>query len=305
MQARLIVNIFLLLISIALIYLFMQSDDQGSAEGSLLTSLAASEVDRISIHHKQRVIEMVKQGAHWRITQPIIIAANDFRVANLLKLLNTRSHSRYAIEGLPMQSFGLSQPQTRIRFNDTEIAFGIVNSLNNYRYVKTGEFMHLVDDLYYPLLSSQLGTLVSLNLIEPDETITKLELPDQSITRNENGMWQSDNTISSDAMVEIISNWKSKQAFAVHDYFERKAMGEVHVSIEGSEEPKRFVITDTDPWLILARPELGLEYHFNLDAINALLEPGASKQSPAQTPDARDTETIEVPADEFLNVINR
>jgi len=152
MQARLLVNIFLLLIAAALIVVFSQHQDEDTTQAAILTNIQTSSVTTIGIRHKQRVISLVKTNQHWRITAPVQIAANDFRINTLLKILNTTSHSRYVADTLELGEFGLQQPLTTIRFNQTEIEFGIVNPINHYRYVKTGNTVHLVDDLYYPLL---------------------------------------------------------------------------------------------------------------------------------------------------------
>jgi hypothetical protein len=50
-------------------------------------------------------------------------------------------------------------------------------------------------------------------------------------------------------------------------------LGEVFIYLENKQEPITYVVADDDPWLILARPELGLEYHLNIEAYNKLIEP--------------------------------
>ena len=84
----------------------------------------------------------------------------------------------------------------------------------------------------------------------------------------------------------------------------RESLGTVQVHIEGRQAPITFEITDNDPWLVFARPELGLEYHFNLDAYDSLLRPGASKQLPPELQQGGD-QVQTVSPDEFVNVINR
>jgi hypothetical protein len=53
---------------------------------------------------------------------------------------------------------------------------------------------------------------------------------------------------------------------------QRKSLGEVFIYLK--DQPAiSYVITDTDPWLILARPKLGLEYHLDIEAYNNLITP--------------------------------
>lgn len=304
MQSRLFVNLFLLLIAIGLIVFMSQQEDDSSTQTTLLTDIPASTINKIGIRHKQRNISLVKQNQHWYITEPVNIAANDFRIGTLLKLLTTVSHSRYAADTLELERFGLLTPATTIHFNETEIAFGIVNPINNYRYVQIDNTVHLIDDLYYPLLSSQLGTLVSLRLLDENDQIIKLELPGQIISRGGGANWKSTGTASTDDIVATINNWKTTQAFGVHNYFKRDALDTVSVTLKDKNQPVNFIITDTDPWLVLARPELGIEYHLNLDAYDALLNPGKARASSQAPPDNDNKDVLQVPPDEFLQNLN-
>lgn len=304
MQARLLVNIFLLLIAIALVFFLSSYEDEDITQNVILTDIHTDSIDRISIRHKQRTIELLKQNQHWSLTRPVNIAANDFRIGTLLKMLEASSHRRYAADTLELEKFGLLEPATTIRFNDTEIDFGITSPVNHYRYVKTGNWVHLIDDLYYPLLSSQLGTLVSLHLVEPGSRIVKLELPGQTFSLDENNTWQSTTAIPADTIVHTLDSWKHTQAFGVHDYFERQTIETASLYLEGEDEALAFNITDTDPWLVIARPDLGIEYHLNLEAYDLLLRPGTSQPAPTQQ-GSNDTAVQQVSPDEFLNVTDR
>ncbi len=53
----------------------------------------------------------------------------------------------------------------------------------------------------------------------------------------------------------------------------REVLGEVFVYIGNQQQPINYLITDTDPWLILARPEIGLEYHLDIEAYDNLITP--------------------------------
>ncbi|MDX2457889.1 MAG: hypothetical protein QNL87_10310, partial [Gammaproteobacteria bacterium] len=56
-------------------------------------------------------------------------------------------------------------------------------------------------------------------------------------------------------------------------YLQRKKLGEVFIYITSSPQPIRYLVTDTDPWLIIARPEIGLEYHLDIEAYDKLISP--------------------------------
>lgn len=208
--------------------------------------------------------------------KPVSISANSFRIDTLLKMLEGTSHASYPVNSLELEKYGLSEPATSISFNDITIDFGIVNPVNNYRYVRSGNMVHLIDDHFYPLVSSQAGTLIARELLGNKAEIEKLQLPQRTLYRDEKNFWQSSDNLGPDAINEILDNWKNSQAFGVHNYMQRAPLAEISILLAGNNQPVRFYVTDTDPWLIIARPDLDIEYHFNLEFYERLLGPGAT-----------------------------
>ena len=302
MRSRLLTNLFLLLLAIGLgTFLFVDEIEHNGVKQ--LTDISADAISQIFIYHHQREINLDKSDSEWRMTQPIEITANQFRVKTLLNLLSTTSHVQYNADDLDLKKYGLDQPESFIRFDNFKIDFGILNPINDLRYVKIGNQLHLIDEHYYPLLSSQIGTLIARELLSANSKINQLVLPEATLTRADNELWKSTTDISSDAIVETIYQWTHKQAFAVHDYVARESLGEIRVHLDGSGTPILFQITDVEPWLILARPDMNIEYHFNLEDYDALLRPGASKKIPDEFQDESSTETIQVSPDEFIDAI--
>ncbi len=267
-----ILNLVLLIFVAALTSIIYFSEEK-NFELNKLSTTSISDIHRITIQHNKNTTELVKQAdQHWQITQPVSVAANDFRIKSVLKLINAPVHNQYSSDEIDLKKIGLDKPDTTIKFNDEEIAFGITNPATNLRYVKKGEHIYTIEDVYYPLLSSSFGTLVSLNMLPANSEITKLILINQTISKDENGLWRSNIDISADNINKTIEHWQNDQAFGVHSYMQRKSLGEVFIYLK--DKPSiTYVITDTDPWLILARPELGLEYHLDIEAYNNLITP--------------------------------
>jgi len=284
MQSRALLNIvlFLFIVLLAVYIYFNGQQQQQTSVSEQLTQLSADAITHIDIRHNQRHIELKKQDGKWRMLQPIDIDANSFRIDTILKMLNTVSHASYSAAELDQDKYGLSDSGTSISFNDVSIDFGIVNPINNYRYVRIGDSVHLIDDHFYPLLSSQTGTLVARELISSDAVIDKLELPEHTLYRDDNGNWQDSKGAGADAINETLHHWKHSQAFGVHNYMQRDALAEIRVYLRGSDEPVEFYLTDNDPWLIIARPDLDIEYHFNLEFQDRLFKPGAEMEKPEQ-----------------------
>lgn len=301
MQSRLLVNLGLLLLVVALGYLVFTSNDKDSDAARVLTNIKAESINTITIRHNNRVTNIEKTNGHWQITSPVNIAANDFRIGTILKLLSTASYADYAADSLEPGKYKLEPADTSITFNKLQIDFVMINPINNYRYVKVNNRVHLIDDHHYPLLSSQPGTLVARTLLPADSKINKLVLPEQTLALNSKEIWRSTKEISADAVVETLNNWRNTEAFGVHDYFERKSLGAIKVYIDNVYEPIQFFITDVDPWLIIARPDIKLEYHFNLELYDSLLRPGAKKE----LPDEFSEQSESVSPEEFMKAMNK
>ena len=282
MQSRSLLNIALFLVVVLLAVYIYDTDrkEQASSKSEQLTQLSADEVTQINIHHNQRHIELRWEDDKWHMLQPINVTANSFRIDTLLNMLNTVSHAAYSTADLALDKYGISNASTSISFNDVNIEFGIVNPINNYRYVRINDTVHLIDDHFYPLLSSQTGTLVARELIAGDAIIDKLVLPQQTLYRDENNLWHSSDNTDPDAINETLHHWQNSQAFGVHNYMQRESLADISVYLAGDSKPVRFYVTDTDPWLIIARPDLDIEYHFNLEYYDRLLKPGSAKESP-------------------------
>ena len=263
--------LFLVVISLASVIYF---SEEASTELDRLTALDVADITSISIQHNNNTTAIEKQAdGHWQITQPVNIAANDFRIRSALELVNAPVHSRYPVNEINLANIGLDKPVTTIKFDELSIAFGIVNPATELRYLRLGDSIYTIEDAYYPLLSSHFGTLVSLNLLAKNSRIEKLILVNQTISRDDKGFWQSNIAISADRINETIAHWQDYQAFGVHSYMEREPLGEVFIYLDKQQQPVSFIITDTDPWLILARPEIGLEYHLDIEAYDKLIVP--------------------------------
>lgn len=172
--------LFIVVISLASIIYFSEEE---STELDRLTALDSKDITRINIRHNQNITAISKQqDGHWQINKPINIAANDFRINSVLELVNAPVHNRYDSDEIKLASIGLDNPATTIEINGIMIEFGIINPATELRYLKMDEFVYTIEDVYYPLLSSHFGTLVSLNLLPTNSRIEKLILVNQTIS---------------------------------------------------------------------------------------------------------------------------
>ena len=282
MNNRNLLNLALLLVAATLAFFIYQSEEPDTELeriSDINIDIKAADITTLVIEHNGRRTRLEKNTAdQWQITEPVRIAANNFRINSILKLADAPIHKSYPISVLDTDNIGLDSAQrsdntTAVSFGDTMFRFGTINPATNLRYIQIDETVYTIEDVYYPLLSSHFGTLVSLSLLPENSIIEKLVLINQTISKDSNDRWQSNIDISADSIAAALEGWKAFQAFGIHEYMPRDPLGEVFVYLEGNEEPLSFRATDTNPWLILARPEIGLEYHLDIEAYDKLIAP--------------------------------
>jgi len=272
LSKKILLNLLLLAIFVALA-LFITSTEQTDTKLPLLSSTDTGSVNTIRIRHNASTIIIERAindtGAGWHIRQPVDVAANQMRVNTLLRLLMAPVHSSYPVANIDANSIGLDDSRDSISFDHRTFTFGQVNPATGLRYISDGETVYTIEDVYFPLISSHFSTLVSFRLLPEDIRIDRLILLDQTISQDDSGRWQSNIDITADEVATIIASWRSAQAFGVRQYIEKESQGELFVTAKDGTQ-FGFVITDTDPWLILARPELELEYHLEKDGLKKL-----------------------------------
>ena len=269
-------NLILLAVVTALITLITLSQEK-TTQLDQLTSEATDSISNIVIKRKNNTVTISRQNtdknnSQWKITQPVSVAANAFRINSLLKIINAPVHSQYATNEINLSKIGLENATTSIQLDQITLYFGITNPATNLRYIQMGSTVYTIEDVYYPLINSHHSTLVSLSLLPPESQIEKLILPNQTIQQDEENRWQSSNNTPPDEVSKTLGLWKNSQAFGAHEYMQRENLGEITVHIKQQSEPMHFIVTDTAPWLIIARPEIGLEYHLEIESYAQLIK---------------------------------
>ncbi|MCW9047391.1 MAG: DUF4340 domain-containing protein [Gammaproteobacteria bacterium] len=202
---------------------------------------------------------------------PYQINAHQFRLNSLLGLTQTPVNKSYEINELRLADYALDTPRAHITFNDTDVFFGKINSLNNKRYLLTENKMVLINDQTYPLVSAHASSFVNLSLLNEDFKITKIETPETNLRLGNDSLWISsgNNHLNADQIQSFLEHWKLAKAFAVHELVNKKSLGKITIS--SNNKTIIFNITSTDPWLILSLPALNIEYHLDKSMKNLLL----------------------------------
>lgn len=273
MRQRLLINLFLLLCVIGLAVLLLTKPDEKIIEAEV----TLTEIDPQDIHviHVQRQAQddiiFQKQDGHWIMQSPYKLPANPARINVMLKLLQAHSYDRFSAADNDLTPFLLAVPAVSIVLNDTRIAFGDTNPLEEkLRYVLIKDTVHLINDSLFRQLQAAPTFFLSSKLIPPETTIKSIQLPGVMIDNTEG------NTLDG-AQHQLITAWQNVEAVSIQKYKEVTPIDSIQIQL-GNDETIIYLITSDAPNLILARPELGIQYHIinttadNLFPVSAVTE---------------------------------
>lgn len=237
------------------------------ATAAPITQLSADQVDRITLARAgQAEIQLQRQGEQWQLLAPYQAPGNGFRLARLLELVSLTPDRSYRADQLDLAQIGLEHPVLRVRFNDSEIAFGRLNPLDQTRYVRLGDQIHLIPDDYFDLLNGPVTGLVDTALLPEGAEIRAIALPNQQTLQQQDGKWaltpKQDH--AGDAIQNLLTHWRHDRALAVTEYDgDEQSQGQVVIELNGTASPLRFDVLSTEPELVLGRPDLRLAYHMS------------------------------------------
>jgi hypothetical protein len=250
-----------------------------------LTTLSPQQISRIHIERAGKApITLQKQDGHWRITEPRQLPADDGHVNSLLRLVQETSFARFPAKPKELYKYKLDKPAATLTLDNNVFAFGDIDPINGRRYVLFAGTVHLITDMYFYQLDADPPAFVNTHPLPDKATITALTLPDLALTQNAQGHWQVQPDkpgISADAIQTLVDAWQNTTALWVKQYTPGTAQGSITVQLKAPAQALRFDIMARQPELILARPDLGLQYHFSAESAKALLElpaPAAPKK---------------------------
>jgi hypothetical protein len=253
-----------------------------------LTALTPQQISRIHIERTGKdPLTLQKQDGHWRIAEPRQLPADDGRVNSLLRLVQETSQARFPAKPEDLHKYKLDKPAATLTLDDQVFAFGDIDPINGRRYVQLGTTVHLTTDMYFYQLDADMSSFVSTHLLPEQASISALTLPDIALTRDTQGHWQVQPDkpgLSADAIQTLVDAWRTTTALWVKNYAKGSAQGSITMQLKEPAQELHFDIMARQPELILARPDLGLQYHLSAESAKALLELPAPTQSVVPAP---------------------
>jgi hypothetical protein len=242
-----------------------------------LTTLSPVEVNHIQVSRLQRPeLAFTRQAETWLLAGDPPLPASPFQVQGLLALLQARTERHYPADSLDLQGLGLDPPQASVILDDnTTFLIGNTEPLDNMRYVQYGTTVYLVEDHYQHLINADRTNFIERRLLDEDASITRLALPDLTLTQDADGHWEAHPdkpAVSAAAVRQLLVYWQQASALYVRPYAPKPASSRITLELANSETPIVFELLADKPELILARPDLGIQYHFSQAIGERLLE---------------------------------
>jgi hypothetical protein len=285
MTRRAALNLGLLLgVAILVLIVYFQPGVKRETPLPHLTNLAPAEVKHVFIHQSSGLeVQLSRTDDTWMIDSPIHAYANEFRLEPLLRVAEAESYATFGVQGQDLKKYRLDPPLATLRVDDVELAFGGTEPINNRRYVRIGDTIHLIDDQYYFRLQTDLPGFVSNRLLPPNGRPVAIRAPDFTLSRDSAGRWTATpaSKASADTLNALVDEWKQVQAVDVDRYQGGgKVLGTVKIEFEPGMDAVEFERLQSASDVVLARKDLGLRYHLTTDQAHRLLSLPSAPSSP-------------------------
>lgn len=294
MSTRTLLNLVLLVVIslLALLVVYEPGIEEPPPPVSLTTVTPAA-VSRLRVERpNQATVEMEKVDSGWRVVQPFTLSADDFRANSLLEILRSTSHGQLKADDPGLARFSLAPPKASLHLDGTRIDFGDVEPLNGRRYVRLGDTIHLITDRFFHHLLASPADFVDYRLLGPDPKLVEIILPDLHLLRR-NGTWSldpEDPAVSANALAKLVEAWRQTRAIDVRTLEDANSKRAIVVRLEEPAQSVRFLLSETEDEIILARPNANVQYHLarsHAEALLGLADPGPSGHTTGDGPTDR------------------
>ena len=274
LSKRWIVNALLvaLIIGLAFAGAFFEPGDTVEKKPTI-SQLTADEVDTIEIETGDLQLRLQRGSNGWNIESPINWPAQENNVRRLLSILKIEADALSDTADVDLAALGLQQPKARMRFNGIPLLFGATNNIGERRYAMLEDKLYLLPDVHLVFVNQGLAGLVDRRLLPGRQGIVSLRLPDLELRLDENNLWRSNQAIefSQASLLRLVDNWRELQATRISNFdLELPPRQLIEIELEDGEVIE-FLLMSEDPEIVIAHPNLGLQYHFRRDYRDQLI----------------------------------
>jgi hypothetical protein len=269
-------NLGLLIAVIALATLsYFKPFMQRAAAGSHPITVKPAAVRDIRIAlPKQAMTELKFGDKGWQMTAPRPMPADENVIKTMLDYLDQESKVRFPAVQSELSKYGLDKPKAQLWLNGTEYDFGDLQPVDSRQYLLTDGEIYLINGALFYRVAHDVYWWMDKGLVPPGAHIVALQLPQATLNLDKKGIWQmapADATVSADDIQKLMDAWQQDLAISVAPIGKDPEEGEVSLSLATSGQPLRYAILKDPDFLVLARPDLGLQYELDESLRDTLL----------------------------------
>ena len=272
---RWIINYILIVLIILFTYVGNRFDvETGYQTQPGITGLKSAEIDTVEIKTADGSLLLRQDGNAWNIESPIRWPANNINVERLLDIVNSQTESRLDAAEIDLATLGLDFPRAMLRLNNTRVLFGATNNIGERRYTMIDSTVFLLPDIHMPFISQGLTGIVDRRLMPRNLSPAALKLPQLEIGRNAAGNWESTkgDEFTPQQIARLAENWQGLKATRVKAFDTGNTPRQkIEVLLENGERLEFFLMS-IDPEIVIANPQIDLQYHFNADLYYQLID---------------------------------
>ncbi len=270
---RWLINYVLILLICVFTYIGNRFEVQtGYQPENRISQLKPQNIEQINIKTADHTIRLGKSGTSWQIESPVLWFANNIAVERIIDIVNSQTDSRLPSDEIDISTLGLQFPRAVLTLNQTDFIFGDTNNIGERRYLLTDDTVFLVKDRHLPFVSQGITGLLDRRLLPRSLAIRSFKAKAFQLSLSSDGKWQSeDESHSKKGIDQLIDNWQTLEAKHIQRY-------------QGTETPRQkinvgldndglieFYVLSIQPEIVIARADLGLQYHFAEDQFYGLL----------------------------------
>ncbi len=262
---RWIINYVLVVLIVIFTYVGNRFDVQtGFQPQQHITGIKPENIESVEIQTADTALALKRDNGGWMLESPIRWPANDVNVERLLTIASVETDSRLAANEIDLATLGLKFPKATLRLNDTEVLFGATNNIGARRYTMVGSTVFLLPDQHLPFITQGLTAMVDRRLLPRTDELTVFKLPGFEISRDDNNTWQliDANGFEQGQIATLVENWQNLEASRVKLFAANKMPQQKIRVLFADGQNQEFFVMSIDPEIIIANPQIGLQYHF-------------------------------------------
>ncbi len=270
---RWLINYVLILLIIVFTYIGNKYNvETGYQSDDRITSLKAADITSIAIQTADRSMKLSKINGSWQIKEPVLWYANNIAVERIIDIVNAQTDSMLPISEIDPSTLGLQFPKAILSLNNKQITFGATNKIGERRYLQIDDAVYLLKDRYLPFITQDISGLLDRRLLPRALALKSLTLADVKIETQQGNSWAADSgSLTGKQADQIIANWQSLNASHIKYYQGNVTPKQKIIALLEQGGEIEFHVLSIAPQLVIARPDLGIEYYFKEQSYYGLL----------------------------------